>query len=182
MPAYEVSVMHLSSYVAAARAEGVWEKAEPLLSPQTRALLQAPPPGRWVPGRVLQEVAGCIVEAYGAPVLEGLNYRMTRDSLSRIILPFVKVALTITGRNPTAILSRLQVTAHVSMRGVRIDWFQETPNSGQIRVAYPEPPPQFVHVGWWGALRFGFELTERPATLDKVTYEGNALLMNVSWR
>ena len=180
--AYEVSSVHLTGYVAAAKATGVWDATEPLLSPACRAALTDAGANRWIPGAVLQEIAGCIVKAYGAEVLDRLNYVSAKDSLSRVVLPFLKVALTITGNSPSTIFSRLAQTSRVSMRGVKVHWTELGPKQGTLRITYPEPPQPWVHIGWRGAIRFAFELTGREGTLDRADYDGTSVLMHLSWR
>lgn len=178
---YEVSSVHLSGFVEAARAIGAWDRAQPHLSDTARARLADLKSQRWMPGSLLQEISAAIVKGSGEDVLDRLNYVMTRDSLSKVVLPLIRVALTLTGRTPATIFARLNDLSRVATRGVTITW-EGSNASGVVKVTYPEPPAHTVHVGWRGVFRFAFELTGREGTLTHANYEGSSVYMHVSWK
>jgi hypothetical protein len=181
-PTYEVSSVHLTAFVDAAKAINAWTTAEPLLTDAARTALAAANEQRWLPGALLQQISAAIVKANGPETLDALNYRMTKESLSRVFLPFIKVALAITGKTPATIFARLNELSRIATRGVDITWTPEGTNAGVLRVTYPEPPVQVVHVGWRGVFRFAFELTEREGTMDRVHYEGSTAVMRMTWK
>lgn len=181
---YEASAVHVAGFVAAARAVGALEPALPHLAPSTRAVLDQPYAAKWVPAAVIQDLTATIAARVGPEVLDELNYRMTKDSLGRLVLPLLKVALTLTGRTPATIFSRLDDSVRVAMKGVRATWESTGPQGGTVRISYPVPPPPVVHLAWRGVFRFGFELTGTRGALDRFEYVdgGKTLVLRVSWR
>ncbi|MFZ5444451.1 MAG: hypothetical protein ACOZQL_30950 [Myxococcota bacterium] len=178
---YEVSSVHLSAFIKMARAMGVLERVLPTLSAGTRAVVERPSDARWYPAQVISELAEQVLAVAGGEVLEELNYRMTKESLGRLILPVLKVALAIAGNSPATIFSRLDDVLAVAMRGIRVEWTPQGPTAGTLRFVYPEAPPRSAESSWRGALRFGFELTRADGRVVRSTVEGGALVMELAW-
>ncbi|MFT3711934.1 MAG: hypothetical protein QM817_30200 [Archangium sp.] len=179
---YEVSSLHLHAFIEAAKKVGAWEGAQPHLDLRVRMQLVDLQSKRWLPGALLQAVSAAIVKGSGDDVLDRLNYVMTRESLSRVLLPVVRIALTLSGSSPATIFSRMQDLSRVATRGVTTSWEANGENRGIVKVTYPEPPAHTVHIGWRGVFRFAFELTGKIGTLTHANYEGSSVYMHVSWQ
>lgn len=183
MSVYEASAVHVAAFVAAARELGYFEKAEPDLAPETRAVIADPYAKKWVSANVIQDLTVCIARRCGPESLEHLNLLMTRRSLGKLVLPMLKVALAITGRSPATVFSRLDDSVKVAMRGVTATWQPNGPNAGRVTLRYVEPMPDVVHHAWRGIFRFGFEITEREGRLiAHRSLEGRHVLeLDVEW-
>lgn len=179
---YEVSSVHLVGFLKTARAMGVLDAALPRLSAKARAVVEHPHDARWFPASVIQELTEQVAATSSGEVLAELNYRMTKDALGRLILPLLKVALAIAGKSPSTIFTRLDQLASVAMKGLRVSWTAKGAQAGTLRFEYPVPPPTVAHHSWGGAFRFGFELAGAQGVVDSHAYDGNTLLMNVSWK
>lgn len=180
---YEASSVHVAGFVAAAKAVGALEKALPHVAPETRAVVERPFDRKWVPAAVIQDLTATVAAKAGPEVLAELNYRMTRDSLGRLVLPLLKVGMALTGRSPASVFSRLDDSVKVAMKGVHVTWEATSPSGGVVRISYPEPPPPVVHHAWAGVFRFGYELAGTTGKLESFEYVegGKTLVMKVSW-
>lgn len=175
--------MHVAGFVAAARELGLLEKAEPQLTAETRAVLANPYGAKWVSMHVIQDLTAALARVHGPECLDELNLRMTRNSLGKLVLPMLRVALAITGRSPATIFSRLDDSVKVAMKGVSATWLAKGPNAGMVTLRYPEAPPAVVHHAWRGVFRFGFEITERQGRLTAHRYldGGKTIELEVEW-
>ena len=183
MEPYLASSVHIAGFVAATRRLGFMEKVLPLLSPETKKVVESPYDQKWVSAHVIQDLSNALADAHGPEALEKVNYMMTNDSLGKLVLPMLRVALAITGRSPATIFSRLGDTLKVAMKGVTVKWTPDGPNAGRVTLTYPEPMPLVVHYSWKGVFRFAFDLTERKGQLVAHRYlDGNKIIeLDVSW-
>lgn len=175
--------MHIAGFVAAARRLGVFEKALPFLTAETRQVLEHPFDAKWVPARVIQDLTARVAEQYGPECLDPVNFAMTKDSLGKLVLPMLRVALSLTGSSPATVFSRLGDSVKIAMKGVSATWRATDPNAGTVTLRYPEAPPPVVHHAWRGVFRFGFELTAREGRLVAHRYldEGKTVEFDVAW-
>lgn len=183
MEPYLASSVHIAGFVSAAKRLNVLEKALPLLAAPTRHVLEHPFDQKWVPAQVIQDLTARVADAYGPETLDELNFMMTKDSLGKLVLPMLKVALAITGSSPATVFSRLNDSVKVAMQGVTTKWVAEGANAGRVTVRYPEAPPPVVHHSWRGIFRFAFELTGKQGQLTAHRYvdEGKTLELDVTW-
>lgn len=183
MEQYLASSVHIAGFVKAAKELGLLEKVLPLLTAETRHVLENMFDQKWVTAHVIQDLTSRIAEVHGAEKLDELNFVMTKDSLGKLVMPLLKVALAITGRSPATIFSRLGDSVKVAMQGLTTTWDPEGANAGRITMRYPEVPPQVIHHCWRGVFRFAFELTGRDGKLASHRYldGGRTLEMQVSW-
>ncbi|MDP1821702.1 MAG: hypothetical protein Q8L48_00590 [Archangium sp.] len=183
MEPYRASSVHIAGFVAAAKRLGFFEKALPLLAPETRHVLEHPFDAKWVPAQVIQDLTARVAEQYGPECLDPLNFAMTKDSLGRLVLPMLRVALAITGRSPATVFSRLGDSVKIAMQGVSASWLATSANGGVVTLRYPEAPPAVVHHAWQGVFRFAFELTSREGRLVAHRYldGGKTVELDVAW-
>lgn len=183
MESYRASSVHIAGFVTAAKRLGFFDKALPLLAPETRHVLDHPFDEKWVSAHVIQDLTARIAEQYGPECLDPLNFAMTKDSIGKLVLPMLRVALAITGRSPATVFARLGDSVKVAMQGVEASWLAASPTAGRVTLRYPEAPPQVVHHAWRGVFRFGFELTGREGQLVSHQYldAGKTLELEVSW-
>lgn len=183
MEPYLASSVHIAGFVNAAKQLGLFEKVLPLLNAETRHVLDHPFDQKWVTAHVIQDLTARIAEAHGAEKLDALNFVMTRDSLGKLVMPLLRVALAITGRSPATIFSRLGDSVKVAMKGIDASWLPDGANAGRVTLRYPEVPPQVIHHCWQGVFRFAFELTGRDGRLVAHRYldAGKTLELEVSW-
>lgn len=183
MEPYLVSSVHVAGFVAAMKRQGLMEKVFPVLAAETRHVLDHPYDQKWVSAHVIQDLTNSVATAHGPDALDQVNYMMTNDSLGKLVLPMLRVALAITGRSPATIFARLGDSLKVAMKGVTAKWTPEGANAGRVTLTYPEPVPRVVHYAWRGVFRFGFDLTERKGQLVAHRYlDGGKLLeLDVSW-
>jgi hypothetical protein len=130
------------------------------------------------------EVWGAIIDAFGAPKLEELNLLLTQQSFSRIVRPFVKVALALGGNSPATILAQLDDAIKVATRHVRVVWVAAGPQGGAVTFEYPRPMlrSDVVEYGWRGVMRFGGELTGKPLRFGPFQRESaQRFTFPVSW-
>jgi hypothetical protein len=181
--AYEVSSVHISGYLKAARELKVLDAALPLLPPETRAIVDAPHRKSWVHAEVIQQLTVAIAQTAQPEVLADLNYLMCRDSLGPIVMPVLKVAIALTGRHPQTVFSRLNELVSAAMRGVEITWTPRGASAGAVVMRYPEAMPPIVHHAWHGVFKFGFELAgRRPREITHAyTDGGKTLRFELEW-
>lgn len=184
MEPYQASSVHIAGFVAAARRLGFFEKALPLLAPETKQVLENPFDAKWVPARVIQDLTARVAEQYGPECLDPLNFAMTQDSLGRLVLPMLRVALALTGGSPATVFARLGDSVKIAMRGVSAGWRATNANGGMVTLRYAEAPPPVVHHAWRGVFRFAFELTKREGRLVAHRYldDGKTLELDVEWK
>lgn len=184
MEPYLASSMHVAGFVTAMKRQGFLDKVLPLIAPQTRHAIDHPYEEKWVSAHVIQDLSNCLVDAHGPDALAEVNYAMTTDSLGKLVLPMLRVALAITGRSPATIFARLGDSIKVAMKGVTVSWAPEGANAGRVTLRYPEAVPTVVHHAWRGVFRFAFDLTERQGQLVAQRYldEGKTLELDVSWK
>jgi hypothetical protein len=183
-PTFEVTSVYLAGFRKALVDLGQLEAVSATLSPAVKALVDAPFSNRTHPGLVLQELSNGLLKVAGTAGLEAHAYKMSRDSLGKIMLPAFKVALALTGRTPATVLARVPQSVQQALRGVVAEWLPAGSTTGTLRVTYPEAVPREAEFGWRGTLRFLFELVEGvPATISRVEQlQGGAVLVfHVSW-
>ncbi len=183
MEPYLASSVHIVGFVNAANQLGLMERVLPLLTEETRHTLEHPYEAKWVPARIIQDLTSRIAEVFGPEVLDPLNFVMTKDSMGKLVLPMLRVALVLTGRSPASVFARVGDSVKVAMQGVNASWVPKDDTSGRITLRYVQPPPQVVHHAWKGVFRFAFELTNREGQLDAHRYldAGLTLELDVSW-
>ncbi len=183
MAPYLASSVHIVGFVNAAQQLELMEKVLPLLTDETRHTLENPYEAKWVPARIIQDLTLRIAQVHGPEILDPLNFLMTKDSMGKMVLPMLRVALAITGRSPASVFARVGESVKVAMQGVDATWAAKNDTSGRITLRYVEAPPQVVHHAWKGVFRFAFELTDREGQLDSHRYldAGLTLELDVSW-
>ena len=124
-------------------------------------MLDHPYDEKWVSAQVIEDLINCLADAHGPDALDEVNFAMTKDSLGKVVLPMLRVALAITGRSPATIFSRLGDSVKVAMKGVEVKWTPDGPNAGRVTLRYPQSMPQVVHYAWRGVFRFAWDLTGR---------------------
>jgi hypothetical protein len=175
--AYEVSSVALGSLVKAAKELEVLDKALPRLSPSARDAVAAPHRQRWWPAPILQELTAAIAETSSREALTEANYRLTKESMGPIVMPIIRVAMALTGRNPATVFARLDDAMAAAMHGVAISWRSTGPNGGSLTFRYPEKVPRITHDAWEGVFRFAFELTgHKGRTVQHEYSEGDKVL------
>jgi len=184
MEPYLASSVHVAGFVAAAKRLGLMDKMLPLLAPETKHVVEHPYDEKWVSAQVIQDLSNCVADAHGPDALDEVNFVMTKDSLGKLVLPMLRVALAITGRSPATIFARLHDSVRVAMKGVSVTWAPNGTNAGRVTLRYPEPVPKVVHYAWRGVFRFAWDLTERQGQLVDARYldEGKTLELDVSWK
>jgi hypothetical protein len=180
---YEVSSVMVAGFLKAARELGVLDAALPLVTPPYRAIIDAPHRKSWVPGELIMELNTAIAKTSAPERVADVNYVMSKDSISRIVMPLLKVTMALFGRNPAAIFSKLYDVSTTSIRGVGIDWQLVGTSGGAYVIRYPIAVPAVTHHAWEGVFRFGFELAGREGRVAKSEFlDGDKTLrIELSW-
>lgn len=167
---WEANAVQLAGLVRQARARGLLEPALLRCSEATRAAVTQPHAARWHPGAVLVEFSEALIAVSDASTFESVNYEMSRDSFGPILRPMVQVAMTLTGRSPATILSRMPAAIASAVRNVTCTWTPEGPRGGVLAFVYPSDISANAAHAWRGAIRFVAELAGASIEVKKLEH------------
>ncbi len=184
---FECSALSVSAFghaldVMGLRATALDPALAAALPAEAQAMLREPHAARWHPGRHLQALWFAVQQVRGDEGVDELHFRVSKDSMGRVVRPMVRVTFALAGVSPAAILSRMNSVVSIAVRHLDFDW-AETPGGGRWSVTYPRPiPPALVLHGWKGVFRFGSELTDTTIRVDEFTPESEVrFTFQVRW-
>jgi hypothetical protein len=182
---FEISALHLRAMIKALREAGLYEEVLAHVSPATRETMDNTYSHVWHPGTVIEEIWRVVVSLHGPAQLADLNYSLSKKTFGPVIMPLVKVALTLSGGgNPASIASRLDALLRLAIREVQILWEQTDKQAGELLINYPRPVVREVEQAWRGVLRFMFELSASDGSVEIFEYlnEGRQLRIVIAWQ
>lgn len=162
--------LNIGALAKALKDEGLFDRVSAgVANAETRAAITDPSTQKWFSGAIMVDFYSTIIRVSSERTMSDLNLRLLRDSLGRLALPFIKVALILGGRSPASLFSRLDSMAKITQRGVSISWKETKPSAGgELRFKYEqEMPSNVVRYGWDGVLRFGDEMTGKRTVIER---------------
>ena len=141
MTDYEVSGAYVDAILRSLRASEHFAAIKEKLAPPVLAMVINPWSETWHPALHLEALGEASIAAIGVPAFEELAYAAVRDRFAPIVLPMLKSTLASTNRSPAAILSKLESSIKVAMRGVEIMWQVDSPTAGLLQVRYTRHEP-----------------------------------------
>ena len=183
MADYEVSGAYVDAVLRSLRQAPQFEAIKEKLEPPVRAMVVNPWSDPWHPALQLEALSEAALGLVGKEAFEQLAYGAVKDRFAPIILPMLKSTLASSNRSPAAVLSKLEASVKVAMRGVEILWKPDNEKSGILQVRYPRPVAPHVEGSWRGVLKYIFEVTQATGRVERShqTETGNTLQYLVSW-
>lgn len=181
---YEVTAVYMSSLIKAMQAQGMSDRVLPALSPEVRAMANDPFAQRWWPAKYLEVLTLEMLRASGPAAMEELAYHNIKKRIGPLVTPMLRVAMALSGASPASLLSRLDASVKVAMRGFEVAWTPSGEKGGVVEFRYPRPVASHVEYAWRGVFRFVFEVsgttTGRVERFEHVG-EGRRMRFTVAW-
>jgi len=165
-------------------------KAEVLerVSPQTRALCDAPPGWlSWVPSVHIDELEAAFLEVAGREQTVELGRVCSQNLGTTVVRPVLRMAFLLLGQSPAAVFENLDRFFSLVTRGINFTYSPQTSRSGEVvaRFEGPGTPEAAFHV-LQGSLQFIFELCGvsgqvDPAQMAESTPAGATVRYRVRW-
>ena len=165
-------------------------KAEVLrrVSPQTRALCDAPPGWfSWVPSAHIDELESAFLEVAGREQTVELGRVCSQNLGTTVVRPVLRMAFLLLGQSPAAVFENLDRFFCLVTRGITFTYGTETSRSGVVVARFdgPDTPEAAFHV-LQGSLQFIFELCGvsgevGPAQVGESTPAGATVRYRVRW-
>ena len=183
MPDYEVSGAYVDAVLRPLRHSPQFEAIKDKLEPPVLAMVVNPWSATWHPALQLEALSEAALGLLGREAFEQLAYVAVKDRFAPIVLPMLKSTLASSNRSPAAVLSKLESSVKVAMRGLDILWKPDNDKSGILQVRYPRPVAAHVESSWRGVLTYIFEVTQSTGRVERShqTETGNTLQYLVSW-
>lgn len=179
---WEANAVQLAGLAKQAKARGLLEGTLARCSPATRNAFENPYAARWHPGTVLAEFSEALLALSDPATFEALNYDMSKDSFGPILRPMVQVAMTITGRSPSTILSRVPASIAPAVRNVTSTWEPEGTHGGALSFTYPSDISRNSELAWRGVIRFIGELSGQPLRVTRLDFiASRTLRFSLAW-
>lgn len=183
MADYEVSGAYVEAVVRPLRQTAHFEAIRKKLEPRVLAMVMSPYAETWHPALQLEALAEAAIAVLGPTTFEEASYTAVKERFAPIVLPMLKSTLASTQRSPAAVLSKLEPSVKMAMRGLDITWKPDNVSSGLLQIRYPRPVAPHVEGSWRGVLRYIFEVTRATGRIEKShhTPAGNTLQYLVAW-
>lgn len=180
---FEISALNVNGTKKALQKHGLLTEVLARLTPEARAVFEAPYSAKWHDAKALLAVWQAVKELRGVEQVTALNHEIIRDSIGPVLTPVLKLATALSGATPATLLSRLDQLASAASRGSTHVWKAESPTRGTLRITYPAPEPlELIGPIWKGILRVTGDLIGKPAVIEQVTEEGgNTFVFVISW-
>ncbi len=181
---YEISATYLLANIKAIRELGFYDAWFGSLSDDLKEIVASPNRQNWWPGAVNERVLRALADRCGEPAVEAVGFTSVHRSIGPIVLPLLKVLLTMTSSDPNTIFSRLGQFSSTSSRGVEITWRPIDATHGEATIRYNARTEPVMKALWRGGLRSGFSLLNRQGAVDAATQsvDGRALTFLLSWK
>lgn len=183
----QVKASALRGLKKALEARALLAKLEPSLSPDTRGLLAAPPPGSsWISHGVIEELALAVVPLAGVRVWRELSYHAARDTVFPVLRVATEAFLRLFGATPAALLGRMNQLAATSIKGLSQEFAPDGDRGGVLTMTYErcQGVPVEVFHGAVGPLQLVFDLTGqgRAGHIDEPQPHGsNGARVRLRW-
>jgi hypothetical protein len=153
------------------------------VSPPTRAALDKPSLSKWHDGSVIFDLTLTMDAVMGGDAIEDVYYEHVRRSVGPLMAPFVKVALSLAGKDPRTIYKRMDDMMGSMVKGVSSTWQETTATSGVLTLHHRDEVKVPSVRAWAGVLRYPFDLCEvkgevRPRLEG---FDGHHLVYELSW-
>jgi hypothetical protein len=158
------------------------------VSPQTRALCDAPPGWfSWVPSVHIDELEAAFLEVAGREQTVELGRVCSQNLGTTVVRPVLRMAFLLLGQSPAAVFENLDRFFSLVTRGINFTYSPQTSRSGEVvaRFEGPGTPEAAFHV-LQGSLQFIFELCGVSGQVDPVqmaesTPAGTTVRYRVRW-
>lgn len=179
---YEVSSTYARGFAKAVQDLGLRKALEPRLSPVAKQFLDDPGANRWWPSAAVEQCTHLIQEIHTDPTLLEVGYRTISSTVGPILLPLVKVSLTLFGASPATLLKRVAELSATSLRGVGSSFKAGGPKDCELSLLYPTQVPLGYSALWEGAIRWVCETADgKNPRIELLSHTGKTLNFKVSW-
>ncbi len=175
----------LRGYVAELHRLGIFDATFAGAPPEIAPLLENP--GRapsWLGPEAIDVVLTAVDKFRGREAVRDLGYHLVKHrGLASVLEPFIELSLTLTGRGPGSLFSRLPAIASVGSRGLEVRWVPASPMTGTIHIRCDDPVLDLVWAAWEGMFMYGLELGGRKGTVARArtAADGKSCEVDVSW-
>jgi hypothetical protein len=185
----EIKASMFRGYLAAVDKAGLRDQVRALVSKQTQALMDLPPPiSEWLGYEPTDELVIAIDALGGAAEVRALSRRAVLEGMAPFMRSVVQGFLSLFGVSPASLFSRMpQLTGTVS-RGIEYGYTEESAHSGTLVVRYPSrhDVPLCVFVAVAGTLESIYDVCDAHGTVSapEVIAEpaANAARFHLRWR
>src|SRR5262245_22590032 len=137
MDAYRVKGRTFRAHLEYLRQNGMLEAVLGRVGPEAAELMVEPPlPGRWIPGRLLDEILVAVQALKGSEAVLVMERSVIRGPLSYIFMPVVQFFLGILGASPAALAPRLPAIARGHVEGIEFAYQARSETSGSMTVRF----------------------------------------------
>lgn len=180
---WQYSGVGLKALVEVLRARPDVEQVLSRVSPETRAALDKPSLSKWHDGGVVFDVTLAMDAVMGGDAIEHVYYEHVRRSIGPLMAPFVKIALSLAGKDPRTIYKRMDEMMGSMVKGVSTRWDERAPTSGVLTLTHRDEVKVPSIRAWAGVLRYPFDLCEVKGTLTPRLegFDGHHLVYELSW-
>lgn len=181
-PGYQVSSTYARGFAKAVHELGLRSALEARLSVAAKQFLDDPGANRWWPPAAVEECTRLIHEIHTDPTLLEVGYRTLSSTLGPILLPLVKVSLTLFGASPATLLKRVPDLSSSALRGVGSSFKAGGPKDCELSLLYPTEVPKGYGALWEGAIRWVCETADgKNPKIGLLSHTGKTLNFKVSW-
>lgn len=163
---------------------GLTAQVEPLVSPETRAMMRRPPLTiAWVPGLHEDELLEALEKVAGPAKVVTFGLESTRASFGPVLRPILSTLTTMFGATPASLFSKLNSVTGMMLKGVDFEWTAEGTDRGTVIVRTVDVPKVAWLRSWAGILAHGFDLTDTAGIVGdwKTLPDGKGASFPVSW-
>lgn len=153
------------------------------VKPETRSALDRPSMHKWHDGGVVFDLTIAMDAVMGGDAVEGVYYDHVRRSIGPLMAPFVKIALSLAGKDPRTIYKRMDDMMASMVKGVRSSWEEQTPTSGVLSLTHTDEVKVPSVRAWAGVIRYTFDLCEVSGTVTPRLegFDGHRLQYELRW-
>ncbi len=183
---YQVKGATLRAYLRVLERDRSFAAVRAKVSPESRALFDAPPPASsWMDASTLEEIMDAVYATGGDAAVRQLSHA-AQETLIPLLSPLIEGALRLFGASPATLFARLGLLTRTSLRGVDFKWTPKGPHHGDVEVHFVERQavPRRAFVSFAASFELVLKLCSKTGTVSgpEAIGKGSGARFAVSWR